>query len=150
MGRRSKWPEVESRFAEIEIWLREGLFEEQICKKLGIGVTTWETYKNKFPQLLELLKKGRNAQNIEVENSLFKAATGYYYKVDEAIKVKDAQGNESVQVVSLSKFKGPDTGAMCFWLKNRKSREWADNPQMLEIKRQELAIREKESDFKQW
>lgn len=150
MGRKSKWPGVEARFAEIEIWLRDGLSEEQICKNLGVGVTTWEGYKNKYPQLTELLKKGKDTQIAEVENCLFKAATGYYYRTEKAFKVKDADGNERIEVVTVEEFKPPDTGAMCFFLKNKKRDDWADNPQMVELKRQEIEIRRKESDFRQW
>jgi hypothetical protein len=150
VGRHSKWPLVEARFAEIEIWLRGGMIEEKICQNLGIGVTTWEGYKNRYPQLRELLKKGNDAQVQEVEDSLFKSATGFYYHAEEVIKIKDKDGNETVQVVRVEKFKPPDTGAMCFFLKNKKRGDWADNPQLIDLRRQELEIRRDEAKFKQW
>lgn len=141
---------VQPRLAEIEIWLRDGLSEAQIIKNLGVGKTSWEDYKKRHGELAETLKKGRQVQVSEVENALFKAATGYYYYVDEAIKVKDAGGGEHIEVVRVQKFKPPETGAMCFFLKNKDSKNWSDNPQMLDIKRQELKIRERESEFRSW
>lgn len=147
---KSKWPMVQGRFAEIEVWLRDGLTEKQIIKNLGIGKTTWEGYKNKHEELMELLKKGRASQVQEVENALFKAATGYYYTVQEAVKIKNGDGSESVETVTLKKFKPPETGAMCFFLKNKDKGNWADNPQMVDAKREELEIRRKESEFRSW
>lgn len=147
---RSKWPQVRERFAEIEIWLKQGLAEKQICKNLGVGKTTWESYKKQYPELAELLKKGRQSQIEEVENSLYKNATGFYYYVQESVKVKNADGSESVEVVTLKKFKAPETGAIAFFLKNKDKKNWADNPNMIDIKREELQIRKDESQFKAW
>lgn len=147
---KSKWPQVKEKFAEIEIWLRGGLTEAQIIKNLGIGKTTWESYKNKYPELIDLLKKGRENQIAEVANALYKNATGYYYYVDEAIKVKDAAGGEHVEKVRLQKFKPPETGAIAFFLKNKDKTNWADNPQMIDLKKEELEIRKSESEFKAW
>lgn len=149
-GRQSKWHEVKGRLAEIEIWLRDGLSEAQICKNLGVAVSTFNTYKNKHPELVTVIKKGKETQITEVENALFKNATGYYFYVDTAIKVKDAEGNERVEKVRLQKFKGPDTGAIAFFLKNKDKHNWTDNPQMMDIKREELDIRRTESQFKEW
>lgn len=147
---KGKWDAVKARFHEIEQWLKQGDPEYQIFKKLNIGKTTWESYKKKHPELMELLKKGREIQVGEVENSLYKNATGYYYYVQEAMKVKDSEGNESVEVVTLKKFKGPETAAICFFLKNKDKMHYADNPQMIDLKRQELDIRRSESEFKTW
>lgn len=147
---KSKWPQVKERLAEIEIWLKKGLSEKQICKNLGIGKTTWESYKKQYPELAELLKKGRQSQIEEVENSLYKNATGFYYTTQESVKVKNGDGSESVEVVTLRKFKAPETGAIAFFLKNKDKKNWADNPNMIDIKREELDIRKKESSFKDW
>ncbi|MCM1567084.1 MAG: transposase [Dehalobacter sp.] len=147
---RGKWDDVKACFHEIEKWLKQGLVEYQIFKNLGIGKTTWEAYKKKHPELIELLKKGREIQISEVENALFKNATGYYYYVDEAIKVKDPDGGEHVEKVRLQKFKPPETGAIAFFLKNKNKRDWADNPQMIDLKKEELEIRKAESEFKAW
>lgn len=147
---RSKWDDVKACFHEIEKWLKQGLVEYQIFKNLGIGKTTWESYKKKHPELIELLKKGREIQISEVENALFKNATGYYYYVDEAIKVKDPDGGEHVEKVRLQKFKAPETGAIAFFLKNKDKHNYADNPHMVDIKKQELELRRTESEFKAW
>jgi len=147
---KSKWEKVNSRMAEIEMWAKSGLSEAQIIKNLGIGKTTWEKYKHEHSELSELLKKGRACQVSEVENSVYKNATGYYYFEDQAFKVKDEKGAETIRVVSVKKFKGPETAAACFFLKNKDKKNWSDNPRMIDIREEELIIKQKGSEFKEW
>jgi len=37
---KSKWPEIKKNIPLIEKWSRDGLDEKQICKNLGIAVST--------------------------------------------------------------------------------------------------------------
>lgn len=150
-GRKNKYEtHVKPRLTEIEMWLKKGLSEEQIYTNLGVGKTSWHNYKNKYPELVETLKNGKEVQILEVENALYKNATGYYYYVDEAVKVKLGDGKEDVRVVRLQKFKPPETGAIAFFLKNKAPDRYSDNPQMLEIKREELELRKKQAEFANW
>lgn len=153
---RSKWPEVKKKFDDIEKWLKAGLAEYQICKNLSIGKTTWEKYKKSHPELRELLKKGRENQISEVENSLFNNATGYHYFEEVAqkvkTKVKTADGEireeEHLETVTVRKYKPAETGAIAFFLKNKSKGLWADNPQAMDLKREEVELRKKESEFR--
>lgn len=147
---KSKWDLVRSHFYDIEKWLENGLSEAQIIKNIGIGKTAWESYKNKFPELRELIKKGRQTQITEVENSLFKSATGFAYHVEEVVKVKIPGGGEEVQVVTVQKYQPAQVAAMIFFLKNKDRENWCDNPQMIKLKKEELAQRIKESELKAW
>jgi hypothetical protein len=141
---------VRPRFYDIERWLNDGLDEKQVVINLGIGKTSWESYKHKYPELVELIKRAIITPVKEVENSLYKNATGFYFYVDEAVKVKDADGGEHVEKVRLQKFKPPETAAICFFLKNKDKPNYADNPQMIDLKREELEIRREESKFNKW
>jgi transcriptional regulator with XRE-family HTH domain len=148
---RSKWEDVAGRFNEIEHWLVEdGLNQKEIAKRLGISKTSMEKYKIDHPDFASLLKRGRTDQVKEVANALYKSATGYYYTVDEVHKVKLPEGGESLQVLQVQKFKGPDTAAMCFFLKNKDRKNWSDQPQIVEIRREELELRKQAADFKEW
>ena len=55
----SKWEGIRKRIPEIKEWAKEGLTEEQICRNLGISVTTLEKYKKQYPELAEALKEGK-------------------------------------------------------------------------------------------
>ena len=150
---------VKPRFAEIEAWLASGLTEAQIIKNLGVGKTTWGAYKKKHSDLSDLLKKGAKCQVSEVENALYKSSTGYHYNEEQAFKCKkvfyDDEGHrceeEEVKTTVVKKFKPPETAAMAFFLKNKDKGNWGDNPQMTDIRRQELEHKiEMDDKFKDW
>lgn len=82
----------------LEGWARDGLTDEQIAKNIGIATGTLYDWKNKYPEISDALKKGKEVADYEVENALFRNAMG------------------------------GDTTAQIFWLKNRKPHKWRDRP----------------------
>jgi len=109
---------VKDKLFLIECWARDGLTMEQIADNLGISKVTFYKYLNKYDELSEHLKKGKEVADYEVENALFKRALGYKY--DE---VTIEKGFETKRV---TKEVAPDTTAQIFWLKNRKPKQWRD------------------------
>lgn len=107
---------------KIEGWARDGLTEEQIASNMGIGRTTLFEWKNKFPNILNALKRGKEVVDRQVENALLKRALGYRY--DEVTK----EGGVVTKVVT--KEVQPDTTAQIFWLKNRKPEVWRDKQEI--------------------
>lgn len=107
---------------KIEAWARDGLTEEQIASNMGISRSTLSDWKNKYSDILNSLKRGKEVVDIQVENALLKRALGYSYK--EVVKER-VQG---VLIVTKEVLKevAPDTTAQIFWLKNRKPHEWRD------------------------
>lgn len=132
---KSKWEQVKERLFEIEMWGRDGLLEKDIVKKLGIGQSTFETYKQKYPELREALKKGKEVVDYEVENSLYKKCVGHYAQEGKAFKCKevyyDEEGRrcerEVVKVAQVDVFIPPDTMAIAIWLNNRRPDKWRRN-----------------------
>lgn len=120
-GKYREWLEPEG-LLKIEGWARDGLVEEQIVKNMGISVSTINEWKNRFPEIKEALKKGKEVVDREVENALLKRALGYEY---EEITEKYEMG-ELTETKVTKKQVVPDTTAQIFWLKNRKPREWRD------------------------
>lgn len=120
-GKYREWLESEG-LLKIEGWARDGLVEEQIAKNMGISVSTINEWKNRFPEIKEALKKGKEVVDREVENALLKRALGYEY---EEITEKYEMG-ELTETKVTKKQVVPDTTAQIFWLKNRKPREWRD------------------------
>lgn len=102
----------------LEAWARNGLTDEQIAHNMGVSVATLSNYKNKYLEILEALKKGKEVVDIEVENALLKRALGYRY---DEITIED--GEETKRV---TKEVQPDTTAQIFWLKNRRPDLWRD------------------------
>lgn len=107
-------------------WARDGLTEDQIAHNMGIARSTLSDWKNRFSDISEALKKGKDIVDLEVENAVFKRATGYDY-VEE--KIEYECGVEVKRTV-INKHVPPDVGAAAFWLKNRRPDKWRDKQQI--------------------
>jgi hypothetical protein len=101
----------------VEGWARDGLIDEQIAKNMNVAYSTFREWKKKFPTLSAALKQGKEVSDRQVENALFKTATGYYYQ-EETV-------TNAGEIVTIKKYSKPNTTAQIFWLKNRKT-EWTD------------------------
>ena len=78
MARKSKYDAfVKPHLARIEHLCRMGATEEEICRKLGVAVSSFNVYKNLYPELMEALKRGKVDADDAVEAALFRRATGY-------------------------------------------------------------------------
>lgn len=114
-------------------WARAGLSDQQIAKNMGISRSTLNEWKKKYPDIAYALKKGKEVSDYEVENALYKRATGYTEKVKKVFKCKvveyDECGKKKKEEEVLKEgieevHFPPDTGAAIFWLTNRKPEEW--------------------------
>jgi DNA-binding XRE family transcriptional regulator len=131
---KSKWDDVKEKLILIEAWARDGLTDEQIAHNLGISKDTFYTYKKEHTDFSDSLKRGKEVVDVEVENALYKKATGFIMKIKKAFKVKHVKYNEGKRVsedeeVILAEeevYISPDTTAQIFWLKNRKPMDWRD------------------------
>ena len=94
-GKYEKWLKEENLLL-LEGWARDGLTDEQIAKNIGIGERTLYEWKEKYPQISQSLKKGKEVVDYEVENALLSSAL---------------EGNTTAQI---------------FWLKNRRPDKWRD------------------------
>lgn len=136
-GRKSKYQtHVEPKLLLIEAWARDGMIQEDISKKLGVAMSSFSEYKNKFPELSEALKRGQEVVDVEVENALFKRALGYRYDevTKEAARELDEETGEyktvMVETKRVTKEVQPDVTAQIFWLKNRKPETWRDKKEV--------------------
>lgn len=124
MAKYDEWLENDN-LTKIEAWARDGLTEEQISKNMGIAYSTLRVWKSKFSALSAALKRGKEVVDIEVENSLLKAAKGYF--VDEEKQyISEVNGVVTKRKEITKKYIAPNTTAQIFWLKNRKPIEWRD------------------------
>ena len=108
-----------------EGWARMGLTELQIAHNLGISKSTLESYKIKYPDFLDSLKRGKGPVDFEVENALLKRALGGIY-TDSSTEDRLVEGKKirlkKVQIRSIP----PDVAACIFWLKNRRPLQWRE------------------------
>ena len=119
---RDGWNE---KLGVIEGWARDGLTDKQIAGKMGISEVTLNSYKKKYPKFFKSLKKGKEVVDYQVEKKLLKRALGYQ---TQETKQELVNGELKVTEVKTKEVK-PDTTAQIFWLKNRKPKEWRNDPQ---------------------
>lgn len=119
----------EDGLLKIEGWARDGLVDKQIAEdKIGINEATLCRWKDRFPRIMQALKRGKEVVDREVENALLKRAKGYEYEevTEEPFKNPDTGTTEMRVTKRVTKQVAPDVTAQIFWLKNRKPADWRD------------------------
>lgn len=122
--RSKEWLSKEN-LLRIEAWARDGLTDEQIAHNMGIAYSTFRKWRDDYKAISAVLKRGKEVTDIEVENALHKKALGYYYE-EEKTFIEEVNGVVKRKKEIYKKYAQPDTGAIAFWLKNRKSEAWKD------------------------
>lgn len=114
---------------KIEGWARDGLTDEQIARNMGISPSTLYEWKKKYPEISEVLKKGKEVVDRQVENALLKRALGYDYEEVKTL-IEDVDGKKKKKVEKTVKHIAPDVTAQIFWLKNRRPDKWRDRKEL--------------------
>lgn len=120
----------------IQGWARDGLTDKDISKNMRIGVSTLKEWKNRFEEIREALRIGKDSADRVVENALYKSACGYTVKVRKPVKVRQIEYDPTTgkkiresetwkQVEEELHFPAQVT-AQIFWLKNRKPDQWRE------------------------
>jgi len=135
-GARGKYHEwlTKEGLTLIEGWAKSGLTDEQIAKNIGVTTTTFYEWKKKYADFSEALKKGKEVSDFEVENALFKSATGYEYEERKEVQeVVDGVMRKKVEITR--KQVPPNATSAIFWLKNRKPDKWRDKQEIEQTNR---------------
>ena len=143
--------------------------EQQIAKKLGIGYSTWNQYKVDYPEVKEAIKKGRQNLVADLKGALIKKAKGYEYVetkettervkwpeemyvmlLDAGFTPEQIASSRIVKTEVAYKIAAPDVAAINLALKNYDREGWANDPQMLDIRKKELELKEKQIENNEW
>lgn len=125
--------------------------EEQIAETLGISRSSWKRYKGLYEPLRSALKKGRKDLVCELKSALIKKAIGFDY--EETSETRELTLNGELEVTKKEikrKHMAPDVAAINLLLKNYDKDNWANDPQMMEIRKKELELREKQIEENNW
>lgn len=145
-GKYQEWL-TEDSLLRIESWASDGLTDDDIAKNMGISRTTFYNWQNKYSDILNALKKGREPVVRELENALIKKAKGFEYEESDVIIDKDKNGNTSQRVIKHKRYSPPDSSAAMFLLKNYKPDKYRNYNEL--TKRQiEAEIRKLEAEAK--
>ena len=110
---------------------RRGVTKKEIAETLGISTVTLRDWENKHKPLANAMRWNRDLADAEVENALFRQATGYRYKTQQ-VSTKGV-------VVDVELWQAPNTTAQIFWLKNRKPELWRDKQEITHDVGEDLA-----------
>lgn len=146
------------RLADIQKWCGE-ITEKEMAKQLGIAYSTFNKYKIEYKELSEALKKGYENRLVPLlKSALKKRALGYKFKELKVI-VEERELPEELKEILIEagfnpkdfrrvvrkemtyKHMAPDVAAINLSLKNYDKDNWANDPQMLALKREELELK---------
>lgn len=154
---------VKLRFDEIAEWVRLGATEKEIIKNLDISEETFYTYKKKYTEFLELLKKNRVKPVEDIKAAMLKRAVGFQYEekkvTTQYIEFDDGSGIKTpakvVKTEITTKTALPDVAAglvlLQHWDKDENGNtKWSRDPANREIKEKELELKEKQIEENSW
>ena len=100
--------------------------DRDIADFFGIAESTLNNWKLRYPAFMESLTRSKAEADAQVEQSLYRRATGYSHKSE---KIFNFQG-EIIRAQTVEHYP-PDTTAMIYWLKNRQPDKWRDRREIL-------------------
>lgn len=146
MGRPDKYKtHVEPHLEEIKE-LSTYMTEKQIAYALGVAYSSFRTYKKKYPALVASIKKGRQELITDLRSTLIKKAKGFTYEEKKVVKA----GGMIVKEEIYTKASTPDVAAINLALKNYDPDNWANDPQALKLKKEELELKKIKLESEEW
>jgi len=123
-GRKSEYRE---EYAEQALKLcLLGATDKEIAEFFSVSEQTLNSWKKKFPQFLESLKKGKAVADANVASRLYSRAIGYDARATK-FATNEGKITDKVEYIEHSP---PDTTAAIFWLKNRQPGKWRDKKEV--------------------
>lgn len=148
-GRRSKINIIEENLDQISKWARSGLREEQIAECLGLATSTFSKYKKEYPELQKTLENARVFLVADIKNALVERAMGFKYEEKKSYTKMDESGRQTTYIEITEKYALPDVAAINSLLQNFDG-DWYRDKQMYRLKEQELELRKKLAETKEW
>ena len=123
-----EWLE-DDRLVLLEAWARDGASLQDIADNIGISRTTLVKWRDKFPEIRNAIKSGREVVDYKVENALLKSALGFTTKEIKVTIGKQVKNGKTFQITKETTTKeiAPNVTACLAWLNNRKPDSWKRN-----------------------
>ena len=138
-GRKNKYDtHVKPHLAQIKEWASNAT-EKEIEKHLGISLSSFMDYKNRYPELQQAINSGQQSLIMDLKSSLVQRAKGYDYEEKTITKSSDSDKEPTIQI--KHRHCPADVGAAIFLLKNLDKDNWADNWHNKELKEKELELK---------
>lgn len=152
VGRPSKYESlIEPRLDEIKEWSKAGATNKEMASALGVHVSTFCEYLNKYPEFKDSVNEHRQRGIAEVKNALFKKACGFEYTEVKTYLKKDVEtGKEYKYREEVKKQALPDTCAIAMYLRNY-SDDFNDSDKFTQkFKEMELELKKELAESQNW
>lgn len=141
---------IKPNFKRIADLLQVGATEDAICKEIGVSSSVWYKYKAQKKEFSELCKQNRRSVVHELRGALLKKALGFEYTETKTYIRTNANGEETSTTEIIKKQALPDVAALNLALKNYDAANWANDPQMLHLKKQEIELKQRQLEKDDW
>lgn len=144
MARPNKYEtHVKPHLEDIKAAYARGVDEKEIASSLGVSVSAWCDYKNKYSELAEVLKRDADATADilqRLDNALLKVACGYEYEEITVYTTTDDSGNVKTHKEKKVKHQPPNVTAI-FGAYNRYDPNYIKDKAYYDLKREELDLK---------
>ncbi len=151
MARKSKYEtHVKPHLEKIRQWY-ETMTEAQIASRLGVSTSSWENYKQKYPELRECLRHSKEMLAEELKATLKKKALGYFYEETKERYIPNKEGElQLAERLVVRKHMAPDLGSIHLLLKNLDDNWHNDDVPTMNLKKEQLEITKKKAENDIW
>lgn len=142
-GRPSKYEtHIKNRLEEIREWRKVGGTVENICGVLDISPATWHEYAKKHPEFSDAIKKGQDEFCLDLRGELAKLCKKHTLETKKQYIKHDMETGHEIKYTEITiKEVDADIAAINLLLKNLDRENWSNDPQNLELRKQELELR---------
>jgi len=115
--------------SQVYVACAEGMTDKKLCKLFGVAESTLNLWKLEHEEFRAEYERGKDYfQTQVVEKSLLKRAQGFSYT--ETTEQKNPTTGEVELFKKVKKLFPPDTGAICFYLKNIAPSRWKERQEV--------------------
>jgi len=93
----------------------QGCTDDELAFSFGLDPKIIRSWRKLYPDFNEAIKEGRTIADLQVIQALHSKAIGHSYETDV---IKDGE------VHTVTKYVGPETNAIKYWLSNRDPERW--------------------------
>ena len=101
----------------------------QLAEVLGVATSSISKWMVDHIAFSDAITRARRPADGRVVDSLFKRANGYEYVEQQAIKMKNADGSDRIELVEIRKHLPGDVNAQRYWVNNRLRELWKNVPE---------------------
>lgn len=142
-GRKSKYYEnVKPHLDKIREYKLAGATDEQICAVFDISQSSFYEYKKKYSEFSEAIKKGKIELILDIKGDLARQAKKHTLETKKQYIKQDLETGHKTQYTEITTREvDGDVAAANLLLKNLDRDNWANDPQSLSLRQQELELR---------